>query len=79
MTEIPALRIWPPSRFPLIHEARKRFRSGGKEAVTSWVASLSPIEKGDLATQMIHLLAEASGRDPVEVALEIFNGKGFSL
>lgn len=52
-------RIWPPPRWPLIHEAKRVFKSGGREAFEAWADNLSLIEKEELIRQLSDLLSTA--------------------
>jgi hypothetical protein len=40
-----ARRIWTPSRWPLVHEAKTVFEAGGDEAFRAWADSLSFADK----------------------------------
>jgi hypothetical protein len=59
---IKGFRIWPAPRWPLIHEAKRIYLSGGVEALQLWAASLSPGDRAAIADQLTDLLRAAIER-----------------
>lgn len=79
MTLTNTFKVWPPPRFPMIQQAKRVFRLQGREALIAWAGDLSYTQKEKLIKEIINFEAERRGLDPIEIALELFRGKGDEL